>query len=64
MKDQNLIIFLHNGETLMFHHADDIETNEHVGVRFTYDGVTTGQRRKAQFYSNTIAGFSVSLPEK
>lgn len=56
---QNIIIWLANGETMMFRNADDIETNEHVGIRFTYDGQSTGQRRKAQFYSKNIAGYSI-----
>ncbi|HEP1801998.1 TPA: hypothetical protein VB870_001741 [Streptococcus suis] len=57
--EKQVIIFLKNGETLLFQGVSDIDlTDEYVS--FDYFGKSTNQEKGGVFYFDNIAGWSAS----
>lgn len=57
--EKQVIIFLKNGEKLLFQGVNEIDlTDEHIA--FDYFGKSTNQEKSGAFYFDNIAGWSVS----
>ena len=57
--DKQVIIFLKNGETLLFHGVSNMDlTDEYVA--FDYFGKSTNQEKSGAFFFDNIAGWSAS----
>lgn len=57
--EKQVIIFLKNGETLLFQGVSNIDlTDEYVA--FDYFGKSTNQEKSGVFYFDNIAGWSAS----
>ncbi|HFU4000635.1 TPA: hypothetical protein ACGO3D_000731 [Streptococcus suis] len=58
MKKQ-VIIFLKNGETLLFQDVSNLDMTEEY-IAFDYFRKSTNQEKSGVFYLNSIAGWSAS----
>lgn len=56
-KPKELVIFLYNGNTLLFENANIIAADERA-IRFNYISKTTGKEKAARFFVKRIAGYS------
>ena len=57
--EKQIIIFLKNGETLLFHGASNMDvTDKHIA--FNYFGKSTNQEKSGAFFFDNIAGWSAS----
>ncbi|HFI0694755.1 TPA: hypothetical protein ACGO4F_000820 [Streptococcus suis] len=57
--EKQVIIFLKNGETLLFQDVSNIDLTDDY-VSFDYFGKSTNQEKGGVFYLNSIAGWSAS----
>lgn len=57
--EKQVIIFLKNGETLLFQGVNKIDLTDEL-IAFDYLGKSTNQEKGGVFYFDNIAGWSVS----
>ncbi|HEP1800083.1 TPA: hypothetical protein VB869_002262 [Streptococcus suis] len=57
--EKQVIIFLKNGETLLFQGVNKIDLTDEL-IAFDYLGKSTNQEKGGVFYFDNIAGCSVS----
>ncbi|CYW46728.1 hypothetical protein [Streptococcus suis] len=57
--EKQVIIFLKNGETLLFQGVNKIDLTDEL-IAFDYFGKSTNQEKGGVFYFDNIAGWSVS----
>ncbi|HFR3342689.1 TPA: hypothetical protein ACHWCH_001128, partial [Streptococcus suis] len=57
--EKQIIIFLKNGETLLFQDVSNVDVTDEY-VAFDYFGKSTNQEKSGAFYFDNIAGWSVS----
>lgn len=56
----NLVIFLKNGETLLFQDVEDDIDHRLYTIEFTYYGHSTGEIMEGYFSKDHIAGYSLT----
>ncbi|HEM5229094.1 TPA: hypothetical protein U1346_000490 [Streptococcus suis] len=57
--EKQVIIFLKNGETLLFQGVNKIDLTDEL-IAFDYFGKSTNQEKGGVFYFDNIAGWSAS----
>ncbi|HFR3884996.1 TPA: hypothetical protein ACHVIE_002325, partial [Streptococcus suis] len=57
--EKQIIIFLKNGETLLFQDVSNVDVTDEY-VAFDYFGKSTNQEKGGVFYFDNIAGWSAS----
>ncbi|HFI0468787.1 TPA: hypothetical protein ACGO5G_001208 [Streptococcus suis] len=57
--DKQVIIFLKNGETLLFQDVINIDLTDDY-ISFDYFGKSTNQEKSGMFFFDNIAGWSAS----
>ena len=62
MERQDLIIWISDGQTMMFENVSEFEWHTLEGgyIKFIYDGVSTGKTRSAVFFLKDIMGYALS----
>ncbi|MFM0876518.1 hypothetical protein [Streptococcus suis] len=58
--EKQVIIFLKNGETLLFQDVSNLDMTEEY-IAFDYFGKSTNQEKSGVFYLDSIAGWSASV---
>ena len=58
--EKQIIIFLKNGETLLFQDVSNVDVTDEY-VAFDYFGKSTNQEKSGAFYFDNIAGWSASV---
>ena len=57
--EKQIIIFLKNGETLLFQDVSNVDVTDEY-IAFDYFGKSTNQEKGGAFYFDNIAGWSAS----